>query len=55
MAACMLFNTYSPNVWSVSTQADDFMLANPQTTLGAVHFNATDTLVCQLLDVAFGR
>lgn len=26
-------------------QADDFLYANPQTVLGAVHFNATDLQV----------
>ena len=30
-------------------QADAFMLAHPQTTLGAIHFNVTDSQVCLLL------
>lgn len=27
-------------------QADAFMLDHPQTTLGAIHFNMTDSQVC---------
>lgn len=29
-----------------AVQADAYLFANPQTTLGAVHFNVTDAQVC---------